>query len=134
MSLTIELKSHFLNLYHMAISDSNADVRELEMLYQIGEARGVTRAEIDTLLLHPNQAGIFQPQTVLEKIECLYDLSLIAWADGSVDPQERKALELFCSRFGFKDENISQLCDFVLEEASKNTPKQQLLQMVSQNL
>lgn len=134
MSLTIELKSHFLNLYHMAISDSNADVRELEMLYQIGEARGVTRAEIDTLLLHPNQAGISQPQTVLEKIECLYDLSLIAWADGSVDPQERKALELFCSRFGFKDENISQLCDFVLEEASRNTPKQQLLQMVSQNL
>lgn len=134
MSLTIELKSHFLNLYHMAISDSNADVRELEMLYQIGEARGVARAEIDALLLQPNQAGISQPQTVLEKIECLYDLSLIAWADGSVDPQERKALELFCSRFGFKDENISQLCDFVLEEASRNTPKQQLLQMVSQNL
>lgn len=134
MSLTIELKSHFLNLYHMAISDSNADVRELEMLYQIGEARGVTKAEIDALLLQPNQAGISQPQTVLEKIECLYDLSLIAWADGSVDPKERKALELFCSRFGFKDENISQLCDFVLEEASRNTSKQQLLQMVSQNL
>jgi hypothetical protein len=134
MSLTIELKSHFLNLYHMAISDANADVRELEVLYQIGEARGVTRAEIDTLLLQPNQAGISQPQTVLEKIECLYDLSLIAWADGSVDPQERKALELFCSRFGFKDENISRLCDFVLEEASRNTSKEQLLQMVSQNL
>jgi uncharacterized tellurite resistance protein B-like protein len=118
----------------MAISDANADVRELEMLYQIGQARGVTRAEIDTLLLQPNQAGITQPETVLEKIECLYDLSLIAWADGSVDPQERKALELFCSRFGFKDENISQLCDFVLEEASRNTSKEQLLQMVSQNL
>ena len=134
MSLTIELKSHFLNLYHMAVADSNADVRELEMLYRIGEAKGVTRTEIDTLLLQPNQAGISQPQTVIEKIDCLYDLSLIAWADGSVDPQERRALELFCSRFGFKDENISQLCDFLLEEASKNTPKQQLLHTVSQNL
>lgn len=134
MSFTPELKSHFLNLYHMAIADSNADVRELEMLYKIGEARGVARIEIDTLLLQPNQASISQPQTVLEKIECLYDLSLIAWADGSVDPQERKALELFCTRFGFKDENIPQLCDFLLEEASSNTPKKQLLQMVSQNL
>jgi hypothetical protein len=118
----------------MAISDSNADVRELEMLYNIGEAKGISRAEIDDLLLTPNQVGFSQPQTVLEKIDCLYDLSLIAWADGSVDSTERKALELFCSRFGFKDENISQICEFLLDEASRNTPKKQILNTVSKNL
>lgn len=134
MPLSPTLKAHFLNLYHMTIADSSADVKELELLYQLGEARGVDRVEIDELLLAPNQVGFIQPQTVLEKIDCLYDLSLIAWADGTVEPNERKALELFCSRFGFKDENISTICDFLLEEASKNTPKKQILTTVSQNL
>lgn len=134
MPLSSTQKTHFLNLYHMAISDSNADVKELELLYRIGEARGVTRAEIDELLLAPNQVGLSQPKTVLDKIDCLYDLSLIAWADGTVDPNERRALELFCTRFGFKDENIANICDYLLDEASRNTPKKQILQTVSQNL
>jgi uncharacterized tellurite resistance protein B-like protein len=134
MPLSPTLKAHFLNLYHMAISDSNADMRELELLYKIGEARGINKTEIDELLLAPNQVGLSQPQTILEKIDYLYDLSLIAWADGTVDPNERRALELFCSRFGFKDENIAQICEFLLDEASRNTPKKQILQTVSQNL
>jgi uncharacterized tellurite resistance protein B-like protein len=134
MSLTPELKSHFLNLYHMALSDSQVDVKELEMLYRIGEMRGIDRKEIETLLLQPNQIEPTLPNTVLEKIDCLYDLSLIAWADGIIDKSERKALELFCLRFGFKDENISQICEFLLTEASNNTPKEQILSTVSQNL
>jgi uncharacterized tellurite resistance protein B-like protein len=134
MPLSPTLKAHFLNLYHMAIADSNADMRELELLYKIGEARGIDRKEIDELLLAPNQAGFSQPVSVLDKIDYLYDLSLIAWADGTVDNSERKALELFSKRFGFKEENISQICDYLLDEASRNTPKEKLLQTVSENL
>lgn len=32
-----KLKGHFLNLYHMALSDTEVDTTELEMLYLIGE-------------------------------------------------------------------------------------------------
>ena len=134
MPLTSELKSHFLNLYHMALSDSQIDMKELETLYRIGEARGISRDDIDTLLLQADQEGFTPPVTVLEKIDCLYDLSLIAWADGTVDPDEKKTLELFCTRFGFRDENIPGICEYLLDEASRNTPKQQILSTVSQNL
>lgn len=134
MSLNPELKAHFLNLYHIALSDSRVDVRELEVLYRIGEARGISRADIDALLLQPEQTAFFQPGTVLEKIDLLYDLSLIAWADGSVDTDETETLKHFCIRFGFQEENIDQICAFLLDEAEKNTPKQQILSTVSQNL
>jgi len=134
MSLTTELKSHFLNLYHMALSDSQIEIKELETLYRIGEARGISRAEIDALLMNADQEGFSPPETVLEKIDCLYDLSLIAWADGTVDPDEKKTLALFCARFGFRDENISGICEYLLDEASRNTPKEQILSTVSQNL
>jgi len=134
MSLTPELKAHFLNLYYMALSDSQVDIKELEMLYTIGETRGISRKEIETLLQQSSPADLMPPQTVLEKIDYLYDLSLIAWADGAVDSSERKTLELFCSRFGFRDENVSPICEFLLLEASRNTPKEQILSTVSQNL
>lgn len=134
MSLTPELKAHFLNLYHMALADSHVDIKELEMLYRIGEARGVSRSDIDTLLLQPGQSEFTPPETVLEKIDCLYDLSLIAWADGVLDEEEKETLARYCMRFGFKDENIAQICEFLLEEAAKNTPKHQILSTVSQNI
>ncbi|GAA0538909.1 tellurite resistance TerB family protein [Chitinophaga japonensis] len=134
MPLTPELKHHFLNLYHIALSDSRVDMRELEMLYRIGESRGISRSDIDTLLLQPGQENFTPPETVLEKVDCLYDLCLIAWADGSVSPEEKEALELFCARLGFRDENIYQICTYLLDEASRNTPKENILSTVAQNL
>ncbi|ASZ11212.1 TerB family tellurite resistance protein [Chitinophaga pendula] len=134
MSLTQELKDHFLHLYHMALSDAQVDVKELEMLYRIGETRGVSRSDMDKLLIDSDQPRNTIPQTILEKVDCLYDLSLIAWADGCIEPEERKALELFCARLGFKEENIPQICEYLLDEAFKNTPKEQILSTVSQNI
>lgn len=134
MSLTPELKNHFLHLYHMALSDSEVDVKELETLYRLGESRGVSRADMESFLLQPDASEFSPPQTVLEKIDCLYDLCLIAWSDGKVDDGENETLAIFCSRFGFKDENITEICEYLLDEAYKNTPKEQILTTVSENL
>ncbi len=134
MSLTPELKNHFLHLYHMALSDSEVDVKELEMLYRIGESKGVGRADMEALLLQSEKDSFSPPGTVLEKIDCLYDLCLIAWSDGIVESGEKETLAFFCSRFGFRDENVSLICEYLLEEAYKKTPKQQVLSTVSQNL
>lgn len=134
MAFTPELKNHFLHLYQLALSDANVDIKELEVLYRLGEDRGLTRSEIDAVLLQPQQDEIQPPQTILEKIDCLYDLSLIAWADGKIEPAERDLISSYCARFGFRDENILQICDFLLDAASQNIPKQQILTTVSQNL
>lgn len=134
MALTPELKNHFLHLYQMALSDSEMDIKELETLYRIGQDRGISREDMEALLLQSGSLDILPPQSVLEKIDCLYDLSLIAWSDGQIDPEERDTLERFCSRFGFEDENVSVICDYLLEEAFKKTPKEEILSTVSQNM
>lgn len=134
MSLTPALKAHFLNLYQMALSDSQVDIKELEILYRIGEARGISKSDIDSLLLHPDQFNFPPPKTILEKIDCLYELTLVAWADGRIDPVEREMIEHFCALFGFKEENIALICEYLLDEAFKKTPKKQVLSTVSQNL
>lgn len=134
MALTPELKNHFLHLYQLALSDADVDIKELETLYRLGEDRGLTRTEMESFLLQPQQDELQPPQTVLEKVDCLYDLSLIAWADGRIDPVEREMLRNYCARFGFREENITEICEFLLDAASQNIPKQQILTTVSQNL
>ncbi len=118
----------------MALSDEEVDTKELEMLYRIGEERAVSREEIDHLLVHSADTEFISPGSVLEKIACLYDFALIAWADGKIDPAEKQLLQKFCIRFGFQEENIDTICQFLLDEAQQDTPKEKILSTVSKNL
>jgi len=129
-----KMKGHFLNLYHMALSDAEVETSELETLYKIGEERGITKSEIDSMVLAPNTIKFSPPETVLEKIESLYDLTRIVWADGKVDTNERRVMEMFCSKFGFQDENVSSIVQFLIEEVEKGATKEQVLTIVSENL
>lgn len=134
MSLTNELKSHFLNLYHLALSDSEVDVLELEMLYRVGEDRGISLTEIQDIVLRPDTIRFSFPETVIEKVAYLYDFARIAWADGKIDSDEQRLLQMFCSKFGFEEDNIPTLSQFLLDEAEKGTSTEQLLKIVSENI
>ena len=132
--LELTLKGHFLSLYHIALSDSNVDAAELEMLYTIGEEKGVSRAEIDEVVVGPNNGSYHSPETVLEKVESLYDFARIAWADGKIDENEERVMEMFCVKFGFEKENIPTIIQFLLDEAKNNTSKTDIFKIVSENL
>lgn len=133
-SIDPRLKSHFLNLYSIALSDTQIDTRELEFLFQFGEDRGISKEEIEEILLYPDKIKFEIPSETLRKIEYLYDFATMIWADDKVDEYEKIALEKFCLKFGFEKENIPALVDFLLEEAQKNTSKKELFQIVEQNL
>ncbi|MEY5069835.1 MAG: hypothetical protein RLZ47_1697, partial [Bacteroidota bacterium] len=100
MSLESKLKGHFLNLYHLALSDAEVDTTELTMLYKIGEERGVLRSEIDDILIRPDRIKFSPPETVFEKIESLYDFARIILADGKIDENEERVMSMFCIKFG----------------------------------
>jgi uncharacterized tellurite resistance protein B-like protein len=134
MNLETTLKGHFLNLYHMALSDAEVDTTELEMLYKIGEEKGVSRIEIDEVVIRPDTIKFSPPESVLEKIESLYDFARIAWADGKIDENEERVLTMFCTKFGFEKENVPIIVKFLLDEAQKGTSKQDIFKIVSENL
>ena len=46
------LKSHFLNLYSIALSDLEVETTELELLYKFGEQRGITKNEINDIIIN----------------------------------------------------------------------------------
>ncbi len=134
MNLETTLKGHFLNLYHMALSDTEVDTTELEILYKIGEEKGISKLEIDEVVVRPDTIKFSPPESVLEKIESLYDFARIAWADGKIDENEKRVMTMFCRKFGFEKDNIPSIVEFLLDEVQKGTSKEEIFKIVSENL
>ena len=75
----------FLELYRMVLADGIAHPKEMETLYRIGvENYGLTNEQI-TKEIAEESFSTFIPQTPEDKIKLLYELALIAWADGVIE-------------------------------------------------
>ncbi|WP_199120463.1 hypothetical protein [Pedobacter sp. ASV28] len=121
------LKAHFLRLYQMAICDENFSALELKMLYKFAEERGVTANNLDKILLNPIDTKSMLPEQLDEKIDYLYDLTTMIWADQHIDANERSALEKYIKLFGFLDENIEAIADYLLEAIQLGKTKTEII-------
>ena len=99
--ITLELKSHFLRLYQMALADDNFDVLELQMLYQFADERGIPKEELDRLFLNPINSNLNIPIDLNTRVEYLYDLTRIIWADCQITVDEMNTLKKYCKKFEF---------------------------------
>ncbi|AQX85822.1 hypothetical protein I6H88_02605 [Elizabethkingia bruuniana] len=127
IQISENLKAHFLRLYQMAICDDNFSKLELKMLYRFAEERGITAKNLDEILLNPVDTKNALPQTLEDKIDYLYDLVLMIWADDHVDNNERSALEKYIKLFGFVEENVSAIANYLLEAVKSGKTKSDIL-------
>jgi hypothetical protein len=118
----------------MALADFQIETVELETIYYIGQKKGIEKSEIDELILHPDKVRFILPETLEEKIIYLYDFAKIIIADGIVDKNEIKSLELFCNRFGFKEINAPAITEFLINSAKENKDTDELLLIIKENL
>ncbi|KVV14362.1 hypothetical protein ACRASX_02120 [Flavobacterium sp. TMP13] len=130
-TMTIELKSHFLRLYQMALSDDNFNVLELQMLYFLAEERGIFKEELDKLFLNPvnDQTGI--PVELNTRIEYLYDLTCIMWADGIITDDELNTLKKYCKKFEFIEENIDELANYLVDCVKEGMNKNEIISQLN---
>ncbi|MCL1666827.1 hypothetical protein M2T82_02000 [Elizabethkingia ursingii] len=127
IQISENLKAHFLRLYQMAICDDNFSKLELKMLYHFAEERGVTAKNLDEILLNPVDTKNALPRTLEDKIDYLYDLVLMIWADDLVDDNERSTLEKYIKLFGFVEENVSAIANYLLEAVKSGKTKGDIL-------
>ena len=129
--ISTELKSHFLRLYQMAFSDDNFDVLEMQMLYKFAEERGLTKEQLNDILLNPSHDSSI-PESLEQRIEYLYDLAVMIWADEKVTDDEYITLKKYCKKFEFLDENITALADYLLDCAKKGLKKEDIINEINQ--
>lgn len=121
--ITESLKAHFLRLYQMAICDDNFSPLELKALYKSAEERGISQNKLDEILLNPVNSKITVPESIEEKIDYLYDLTVMIWADGEVSPNEKSSLEKYVLMFGFMEENALQIVNYFIDSVKEGKTK-----------
>lgn len=127
INISTELKSHFLRLYQIALSDENFSHLEMQLLYKFAEERAISGIELDAILT--GYAGdVMIPQTLEKKIEYLYDFALMIWADEVVSMDEEITLKKYIKVFGFREENIDELSAYLLKSAKEHKPKNEILE------
>jgi len=129
-----KLKSHFLNLYIISLSDSTFDQKERELLYNIGIERGLNKSEIDFITKNPHKVRFYKPNGIYEKFEHLYDFARMILADGIIDPREIEVFSILAKKLEFKEEDIPELINLFVDEVKKNTQKDIIFKKVKENL
>ncbi len=130
-TISIQLKSHFLRLYQMALTDDNFDILELQMLYHLAEERGIPREELDKLFLNPVNQEADIPEDLNIRIEYLYDLTRIMWADRKITDDELNTLKKYCKKFEFLDENIDELSSYLIDCVQKGIDKKEIINQLN---
>ncbi|UMQ40732.1 hypothetical protein MKS83_15165 [Chryseobacterium sp. Y16C] len=125
--ITENLKAHFLRLYQMAICDDDFSALELKMLYKCAEERGISSKNLDEILLNPINLKSLVPQTIEEKVDYLYDLTVMIWTDGIVSPNEYSAMQKYVLMFGFLEENVTAIVDYLIEAVKIGKNKSEIL-------
>jgi hypothetical protein len=62
-----------------------------------------------------------------DKVELLYQLAEIAWADGKIEDTELNLMRKYAIRFGFIEENVDAIIQYLLDKAEKKTPLKDIL-------
>jgi uncharacterized tellurite resistance protein B-like protein len=102
------------------------------MLYHFAEERGISEEQLQQVLLNPLTEDTEVPDTLDQKIDYLNDLAKMIWADGVATEDERNTLLKYCKKFGFLDENLQQLVDFLLECAKEDLSVDDILLKINQ--
>ena len=112
------LKSHFLSLYCLTVSDNDVHPKELETLYQIGLEYGISKDDIQSIVMSPNTA-LIEPDTLEEKVAYLYNLTRVANADGKIVREEKDLIGKYAIKFGFPEKNANAIVEFFIESVKR---------------
>lgn len=129
-SIPDHLRQHFYHLYAIALADLSVSPDELEMLISFGNERGITRHEIQDLLLSTLPFHSEVPNDPREKIRCLYDMCRLALADFVLTNEERRLLERITLLFGYDESSASLLLDRLLLLAESDAHLDDVIQDV----
>lgn len=124
-------KMRFLDLYCMVLADGIVHPKELETLYRIGiETYGLTKEEIVKSVVSAGKARVI-PELPESRIGLLYEMALLAWADGELEDSERTLLRRYALLYGVEDDKVEELVDFLLDKAKDNVSEAEIIKALN---
>ena len=111
-------KAHIKNLLALANVDGHMHEKEVELLFKIGKRYGLKSRQVQELIDSPEKFTLAVPDNHNDKMNLLYDLILMVYADEVVDADEIKFCEEAVEQFGMK----KSLVKWLIDEFERGTP------------
>lgn len=107
-------KAHFAAIVRVAMSDRIINHAEKEFLDRIAIQLNITPEEYKAILKDFDSHPINPPLSYDLRLERLYDLSRMVWADHIEGDNQVVLLEKLCVGLGFHPENVKYIADKAL--------------------
>jgi uncharacterized tellurite resistance protein B-like protein len=107
-------KGHFSSIVRVATSDGDLSKEEKEFLDKLAVRLEISTAEYEEILENPLKYPINPPYSYAHRLERLYDLSRMVYADHILGPKQKEILTRFALALGFTAGNVNYIVDKAL--------------------
>jgi hypothetical protein len=104
-------RNYLRNLIALASSDGHLDEKEKALIHKIGLKRGLKMWQIEELLHDSSTYEVFLPESLPNRMNLLYDIMQIIYADGEVSEEEMRFTENILHAFGLPVVLVSHLLE-----------------------
>lgn len=102
---------HFASIVTLASADGAVNENELALLKRLARKLDVDNSEFEEILETPNRYPINPPNNKFERLERIYDLFKIVYADHHMDDNEEKLVNKYAIGLGFNSEDAKRIID-----------------------
>ena len=107
-------EDHFAAIVRVAMSDGVINEDEKAFLDRLATRLDITEEEYKQILKDYNTHPINAPHSYDERLERLYDLARMVWADHIEGPNQEHLLQKLCIGLGFNRDNVKYITDKAL--------------------
>lgn len=107
-------KGHFSAIVRVAIADGDLSIEEKTFLDKLAVRLEISRDEYEEILENPLKYPINAPSLYIQRLERLYDLSRMVYADNVLGPRQKEILTKFALALGFTPGNVSLIVEKAL--------------------
>lgn len=104
-------KGHFSAIVRVALSDGQLTSEEKQFLDKLAVRLEISQEEYEEILENPTKYPINPPVLYIHRLERLYDLARMVYADHVLGPKQKDILTRFALALGFTPSNVSYIVD-----------------------
>lgn len=94
-------KGHFASIVRVAMENGHISPEEKLFLDKLAKQLDISESEYEEILANPNKYPVNPPYLYLQRLERLYDLSKMVYADHILGPKQKEILKRFALALGF---------------------------------
>jgi len=102
---------HFASMVTLASADGAVNENELALLKRLARKLDVDNSEFEEILQTPNRYPINPPNNKFERLERIYDLFKIVYADNMMDENEEKLVNKYAIGLGFNSNDAERIIE-----------------------